>query len=88
MKKNKDIIEIEAITINIGDTSVKVTPQQARVLFDALADLLGEPKQRITWWPYQPYTYTLNGTTNSTLPALTSSTYHTSGGDPKIIDIQ
>lgn len=51
--KKKDIIEIEGITINIGDTSVKVTPLQAKELFNALKSLLGEGQT--TYYPYYPY---------------------------------
>lgn len=84
----KDIIEIEGITINIGDTSVKVTPQQARQLFDALGSLLGEPKQ--TYWnPYWYGNVTTNITDNSGLFAGTTYTnVPTSGGSMRVIDVQ
>lgn len=52
--KKQDIIEIEGITINIGGTSVKVTPLQAKELFNALKSLLGEGQT--TYYPYYPYT--------------------------------
>lgn len=67
-KKDKDILEIEAVTINIGDTTVKVTPLQCRELYNALAQLLGEPKLTYT----RPYWYYGVGNTYTT--PLTSNT--------------
>lgn len=52
--KKKDIIEIEGIIINIGDTTIRVTPLQARDLFNALRSLLGEGQT--TYYPVYPYT--------------------------------
>lgn len=68
-KNKKDIIEIEAVTINIGDTTVKVTPQQCRELYNALRTLLGEPYYSYT----RPYWYAANGT-GSFIPCDTLTT--------------
>lgn len=46
---------IKSIEINIGDTTVKVSPKQARELFQALADLLGENITKVTVTPSIPY---------------------------------
>lgn len=73
--KNDNIIK--KITINIGDTEAEVTPEQAKALFDALGQLLGESKPiQVTErhvhhdypyrWPYWTWTgQTLTGGTLS-----------------------
>jgi triosephosphate isomerase len=42
---------IKSIEINIGDTTVKVTKKQAKELYDALADLLGQPRITYSYAP-------------------------------------
>ncbi len=47
---------VKSIELNIADVTVKVTPKQAKALFDALSELLGDSKT--TPVPvYQPYWY-------------------------------
>lgn len=74
---------VRSIELNIADVTVKVTPKQAKALFDALSELLGkpEPNQPIYWRPYPywgTYYYGNVGTggiayTNGVMP-LTSGT--------------
>lgn len=78
----KETIEIEAITINIGDTTVKVSPAQAKELYQAL-DALFAPR---VVYPY-PRWYVNGVMPLSTSTGLGSYTLtNTAGNESNLVD--
>ena len=86
-----DNVKISKIEIQIGDTTVLITPKQARELLDALQELVGEKPEKVTeriiekqpryWWEY-PRAYWGTGQTFETVSGFT--TYNTSSDTVKI----
>jgi len=65
---------IKSITLEIDGKEITVTEDQARKLHAALADLLGEPKERVrdNYVPYYP-TLPLWQTQPTWMPTITST---------------
>ena len=62
---------IKSITLELDGQEITVTEEQARTLHAALADLLGEPKEKVH---YVPYAYPSWTTPSWQLPYTTTST--------------
>lgn len=54
MKKNKEI-KVSKIIINVGDKEIRVTPDEAKELYNVLSDLLGKKEVNPYFYPLIPY---------------------------------
>ena len=64
---------IKSITLELDGKEIVITEEQARTLHAALAELLGEPKEKVHHVPYTPSWWSTWPTPTWQLPYTTTS---------------